>query len=33
MFDNVYAEPNALSDAERAQFAAYLGSFEQEAGR
>jgi pyruvate dehydrogenase E1 component alpha subunit len=27
MFDNVYAEPSALLDAERAQFAAYLDSF------
>ena len=27
MFENIYAEPNALIDAEREQFAAYLDSF------
>ncbi len=33
MFENVYAEPNALIDAEREQFAAYLDSFvTEEAG-
>ncbi len=32
MFENVYAEPNALVDAERAQFAAYLDSFVQPEG-
>jgi pyruvate dehydrogenase E1 component alpha subunit len=30
IFENIYAEPNALLDAERAQFAAYLDSFEAE---
>jgi 2-oxoisovalerate dehydrogenase E1 component alpha subunit len=30
MFDNIYAEPNALSQAEREQFAAYLDSFADE---
>ncbi len=30
MFENVYSEPNALLDAEREQFAAYLDSFETE---
>jgi 2-oxoisovalerate dehydrogenase E1 component alpha subunit len=30
IFDNVYAEPNALLEAERAQFAAYLDSFASE---
>ncbi len=29
MFDNVYAEPNALLEAERDQFAAYLETFEE----
>ena len=34
IFDNVYAEPNAQLESERAQFAAYLDSFEdQEAAR
>ncbi len=34
MFENIYAEPNALVDAERAQAAAYLDSFvAEEAGR
>jgi 2-oxoisovalerate dehydrogenase E1 component alpha subunit len=32
IFDNVYAEPNALVETEREQYAAYLESFE-EAGR
>jgi pyruvate dehydrogenase E1 component alpha subunit len=32
MFENVYAEPNALLDAEREQFAAYLDSFVQPEG-
>jgi pyruvate dehydrogenase E1 component alpha subunit len=33
-FDNVYAEPSAIIEAERAQYAAYLDSFDgQEAGR
>jgi pyruvate dehydrogenase E1 component alpha subunit len=33
-FDNVYAEPSPIIEAERAQYAAYLDSFEgQEAGR
>jgi pyruvate dehydrogenase E1 component alpha subunit len=33
-FDNVYAQPSAIIEAERAQYAAYLNSFEgQEAGR
>jgi pyruvate dehydrogenase E1 component alpha subunit len=27
MFENVYAEPNALLDTERAQYAAYLDTF------
>jgi 2-oxoisovalerate dehydrogenase E1 component alpha subunit len=27
IFENVYAEPNALIDAEREQFAAYLDTF------
>ena len=30
IFDNIYSEPSALLDAERAQFAAYLDSFEAE---
>jgi pyruvate dehydrogenase E1 component alpha subunit len=30
IFDNIYCEPSALLDAERAQFAAYLDSFEAE---
>jgi len=30
IFDNIYSEPNALLDAEREQFAAYLDSFEGE---
>lgn len=33
MFDHIYAEPNALTEAERAQFTAYLRSFEQEVAR
>ncbi len=34
IFDNVYAEPNALTEAERRQFAAYLDSFvDEEAAR
>ena len=33
IFDNVYAEPTAILRAEREQFAAYLDSFEGEAGR
>jgi 2-oxoisovalerate dehydrogenase E1 component alpha subunit len=34
MFENVYAGPHALIDAEREQFAAYLDSFvTQEAPR
>jgi 2-oxoisovalerate dehydrogenase E1 component alpha subunit len=34
IFENVYAEPNAMLEAERDQYAAYLESFEvQEAGR
>jgi 2-oxoisovalerate dehydrogenase E1 component alpha subunit len=32
MFENVYAEPNALLEAEREQFAAYLDSFVQPEG-
>ena len=32
MFENVYAEPNALLDAEREQFAAYLDSFDSARG-
>ena len=31
IFENVYAEPNALLEAERDQFAAYLDSFAEEA--
>jgi len=31
IFDNVYAEPNALLEAERDQYAAYLESFEEAA--
>ena len=30
IFDNIYSEPNALVDAEREQFAAYLDTFEPE---
>jgi pyruvate dehydrogenase E1 component alpha subunit len=30
IFENIYSEPNALLDAEREQFAAYLDSFEAE---
>jgi pyruvate dehydrogenase E1 component alpha subunit len=30
MFENIYSEPNALLDAEREQFAAYLDTFETE---
>ena len=30
IFDNIYSEPNALVDAEREQFAAYLDTFESE---
>jgi 2-oxoisovalerate dehydrogenase E1 component subunit alpha len=33
MFENVYAEPNALLDAERAQYAAYLDMFAPEVAR
>ncbi len=33
MFENVYAEPNALLDAERAQYAAYLDTFAPEVAR
>ncbi|MFI5065179.1 MAG: pyruvate dehydrogenase (acetyl-transferring) E1 component subunit alpha [Streptosporangiales bacterium] len=33
IFDNVYAGPNALLEAERAQYAAYLESFAEEAAR
>ncbi|HWG62959.1 MAG TPA: pyruvate dehydrogenase (acetyl-transferring) E1 component subunit alpha [Streptosporangiaceae bacterium] len=33
MFENVYAEPNALLDAEREQYAAYLETFAEEAAR
>jgi pyruvate dehydrogenase E1 component alpha subunit len=33
MFENVYAEPNALLDAERAQYAAYLDTFAEEVAR
>ena len=34
IFENVYAEPNAMLEAERDQYAAYLESFEvEEAGR
>jgi 2-oxoisovalerate dehydrogenase E1 component alpha subunit len=29
IFDNVYAEPNALLEAERDQYAAYLETFEE----
>ena len=32
IFDNVYAGPNSLLDAEREQMAAYLDSFVDEAG-
>ncbi|MGE5287778.1 MAG: pyruvate dehydrogenase (acetyl-transferring) E1 component subunit alpha [Micromonosporaceae bacterium] len=32
MFENVYAEPHPLIDAERAQYAAYLSSFADEDG-
>jgi len=30
IFENVYAGPNSLLDAERAQFASYLDSFADE---
>jgi pyruvate dehydrogenase E1 component alpha subunit len=30
IFENIYSEPNALLDAEREQFAAYLDTFEAE---
>jgi 2-oxoisovalerate dehydrogenase E1 component alpha subunit len=30
IFENIYSEPNALLDSERAQFAAYLDTFEAE---
>jgi len=30
LFDHVYAEPGAILDAEREQFAAYLAGFEEE---
>ena len=33
MFENVYAERNALLDAERAQYAAYLDTFAPEVAR
>jgi 2-oxoisovalerate dehydrogenase E1 component alpha subunit len=33
MFENVYAEPHALLNRERAQYAAYLDSFEPEVAR
>jgi pyruvate dehydrogenase E1 component alpha subunit len=33
IFENVYAGPNALLDAEREQYAAYLDSFEGEEAR
>jgi len=33
IFENVYAEPNTLLDAEREQYAAYLDSFEGEEAR
>ena len=34
MFENIYAEPNALIDTEREQFSAYLESFaDEEAAR
>ena len=33
IFDNVYAGPNTLLEAERAQYAAYLESFAEEAAR
>jgi len=33
MFENVYAEPNALLETERAQYAAYLDSFAPEVAR
>jgi pyruvate dehydrogenase E1 component alpha subunit len=33
MFDNIYAEPNALLAEEREQLAAYLSSFAEEAAR
>ncbi len=34
MFDHIYAEPNALVEREREQFAAYLDSFaDEEASR
>ena len=33
LFDHVYAEPTAILRAEREQYAAYLDSFETEAGR
>ena len=33
IFDHVYAEPHPLIDEERAQFAAYLDSFEDPTGR
>jgi 2-oxoisovalerate dehydrogenase E1 component alpha subunit len=33
MFENVYAEPNALLEAERAQYAAYLDTFDAEVAR
>ena len=29
LFDHVYAGPNAVVDAERAQYAAYLAGFEE----
>ena len=33
MFENVYAEPNALLETERAQYAAYLDTFDAEVAR
>jgi pyruvate dehydrogenase E1 component alpha subunit len=33
IFENVYAEPNTLLEAEREQYAAYLGSFAGEESR
>jgi 2-oxoisovalerate dehydrogenase E1 component alpha subunit len=32
IFDNVYTEPNAILQAERDQYAAYLDSFATEEG-
>jgi pyruvate dehydrogenase E1 component alpha subunit len=33
MFDNIYADANALVAGEREQFASYLSSFAEEDGR